>query len=211
MKKVAALTTLLLALTGCVSLDQEASKQTGEWSHLTKEHFSQTTTVKDDVLETVASFDTQRGFQYRGVLAGSNDEFLRAFVDKKTGKVTYQLYQIIRYIDSGWHYYNQINYLTQAGTQTASALVISRDVDCAGSTARKRGCEYEEHVSIPLDEAVVRWLASSYTPEKAVTMAYRVEAQAGEPSDERMLSAEAAGLVDRVDAYLVAKGFANKR
>lgn len=210
MKNVIGLAALLLALTGCASLDQEISKQSGTWAHLTKEHFSQATTLQDDALETVATFSTVRGFQYSGMLGGWNDEFLRAFVDKKTGKVTYQLYQIMRYSDSGWHYYNRINYVMPDGTRTEPALVISRDVDCAGSTAGRRGCEYEEHVAIPLGEDAIRMMANSYSPEKPMALAYRVSSQSGNKFDGKLLDAEAAGLLDRVDAYMAAKGFAQK-
>lgn len=210
MRKIATFTTLLIAMTGCASVD----KQIDDWELLTKEHFSQTTYLKDGDLETEATFHTRNGHQFKNGLMGVvwDDHFFRAFVDKKTGKVTFQLYQILRYRDSGWRHYNRFNYKTPAGVQTEIAQVISRDVDCSGAGSTYSNCKYEEHVSIMLSEDVMRWFAGTYNPAKAleVGMAFKVASQSGVDHDDVMSAAEAAGLVDRVDAYLAANGFTKK-
>ena len=53
-------------------------------------------------------------------------------------------------------------------------------------------------------------MANSYSPEKPMALAYRVSSQSGNKFDGKLLDAEAAGLLDRVDAYMAAKGFAQK-
>ncbi len=71
---------LLLVLAG--SLSGCASGPTvEELISLTPEHFRDTATVKDDVLETTAVISTENGYVERGFA----DDFLRAFIDKKTG------------------------------------------------------------------------------------------------------------------------------
>jgi len=64
---------------------------------LTMEHFRDTATVKDDALGTVATISTQNGYQEkRGLLRIVwNDTFLRGFIDKATGRRTFQVYQLI--------------------------------------------------------------------------------------------------------------------
>ncbi len=208
MKKVVAITTLLLAITGCASVD----KQIDDWKLLSKEHFRQTTSLKDDDLETVAIFSTLNGHQFTQGMAGVvwDDNFFRAFIDKKTGTVTYQLYQVLRYRDSGWRFFNRFNYKTSAGVQTRPAVVVSRDVDCAGVSTTSNNCKYEEHVAITLGDEEMRELAKTYNPEKTIALIYRVASQSGKDHDDAILAAEAAGLVERVDVYLATHGLVKR-
>lgn len=209
MKRVIALATLLLGVTGCAGVD--VKKQANEWAHLTKEHFAKTTAIKDDALETVATLNTINGHQWTIDTFGSvgDDDFFRAYIDKKSGKVTYQLYRVIRYEDNGWHYYNRFNYESPNGVQSAAAEVITRDVDCSRVTYTKK-CSYEEHVALTLNDEFMRWLAGLYTPAKTIALAYKVSSKSGNEQEDRILTAEAAGLLERVDGYLAAHGFAPK-
>ena len=55
--------------------------------------------IQDDGLDTVATLDTQPVFLEKKGLLGIvwNDNFVRAYVDKKTGKAIFQLYQMVAY------------------------------------------------------------------------------------------------------------------
>lgn len=198
MKNFAALSVLFLMLAGCSTMDQAKIL-----TNLTKEHFRDTATLQDDSLETVATITTINGFQEEscGVLHCFvwNDDFLRAIIDKKTGKVTYQLYQILRYRDSGWRYYNRINYKAYGEVQSVPATIISRDVKCDNHS---EGCKYEEHVAIILDEEILRIVAGAYVPSKPAIMSYKVTSQTGVEFGNAISAAETAGLLERVDAYL---------
>lgn len=200
MKRAITISTLLLMLAGCTTMEtqvQEARNQT-------KEHFRDTASILDDSLETVATITTFNGIQLKSGLLGVvwNDNFFRAFIDKKTGKVTYQLYQAMRYRDKGWRYYNRINYSTPDGVQSQPAIIISRDVDCTSS--QYSGCKYEEHVAVNLSEDVMRGLASTYSPAKPTALVFKVSSQSGDEFSDGILAAEAAGLLEQVDAYLAA-------
>lgn len=209
MKKVIAVAALLLGVTGCAGVD--VKKQTNEWAHLPKEHFARTTTIKDDALETVATLNTINGHQFTIDSTGSvgDDDFFRAFIDKKSGKTTYQLYQVIRYEDKGWRYFNLFKHESPNGVQSTPAEVITRDVDCS-RVAHTEKCSYEEHVVLTLDDAFMRWLAKLYSPKEAVALAYKVSPKSGLEREKFILAAEAAGLLDRVDEYLAAHGLAAK-
>lgn len=91
----------MLAIVGCATVTRESQIQTA--LSLTKEHFKNTTTVKDDPLDTVATITTVNGFQEKRGLLGIvwDDNFLRAFIDKKSGKTSFQVYQVIYYQGRG--------------------------------------------------------------------------------------------------------------
>lgn len=124
---------LALALSGCTTTSRESQLQTA--LSLTKEHFKNTAMVKDDSLDTIATISTVNGFQEKRGLLGIvwEDNFLRAFIDKKTGKTSFQLYQVINYQGGGWNFYQTVNFETTSGPQSTPVTVISRDVDCTGS------------------------------------------------------------------------------
>lgn len=203
MKKIAAIPALVLMLAGCSTLDSQVE----DAKKLTKEHFRNTATLQDDSLDTVATITTVNGLQLKNGLLGvvGDDNFLRAFIDKKTGQVTYQFYQALRYRDSGWRYYNRINYKTVEGVQSTPATIISRNVDCTDS--QYGGCNYEENVAIILDEKVLRMFASIYNPTKPAGLMFKIASKSGVEYSDGMLVSEIAGLLERVDAYRSANGF----
>lgn len=197
---------LALALTGCATTTREAQIQTA--LSLTKEHFKNTAMVKDDSLDTVATITTVNGFQEKRGLLGIvwDDNFLRAFIDKKTGKTSFQLYQVIYYQGSGWNFYQTVNFETPSGPQSKPVTVISRDVDCTGS--RYSGCTYVEHVAFDVDESLLRTIAVNYSPGQRAGWKFKFTAKSGKDYNDGMLPAEIAGLLDKVDEYLNGKGFA---
>lgn len=179
-------------LAGCASVE----KQEQSAGLLTPEHFRDTATVKDDRLETVATITTVNGYQLKQGLLDIvwNDHFLRAFVDKRSGKVRYQLYQVIYYRDA-WRYYTMANYETSAGPQSVEATVISRDVlSCSGSS----GCTFVEHVAFDIPESVLRDVAARGVGGE---WSYKFKSKAGIDFPSQVIPAEAAGLMMRVSAY----------
>lgn len=71
---------------------------------MTPQDFQKSASFKDDALEVAATITTEPGFQEKHGLLRLvwSDSFLRAFVNKKNGAVTYQLYQKIVYGGGGW-------------------------------------------------------------------------------------------------------------
>jgi hypothetical protein len=132
--------------------------------------------------------------------------FLRAFIDKKSGKTSFQVYQVIYYQGSGWNFFQRVNFETPSGPQSKPATVIKRDVDCTGS--RYSGCTYIEHVAFDVDESLLRTIASGYSPGKSSTWKFKFTAKSGQDYNDGMLPAEVAGLLDKVDEYLASKGLA---
>jgi hypothetical protein len=197
---------LALAVSGCATTTKEAQIETA--LGLTKEHFKNTATVKDDSLDTVATITTVNGIQEKRGLLGivRDDNFLRAVIDKKTGKTSFQLYQVIYYQGSGWNLFQTVNFETPYGPQSKPVTVISRNVDCAGS--RYGGCTYVEHIAFDVDESLLRTIAGNYSPGQRPVWRFKFTAKSGIDSNEGMLPAEIAGLLEKVDEYLQGKSFA---
>ncbi len=203
MRMLILVTITIIALAGC------ATRQSQLEAYLTldKEHFRNTVTIKDDSLDTVARFSTVNGFQEkRGVLGIMwDDNFLRGFIDKKTGKRSYQVYNLIQYTGSNWRFYNLVNYEAPGGPRSKELILISRDVNCSGS--RYGGCTYAEHVAFDVDEELLRFVARLYQPGARVAWRYKLVPKRGEDYQDGLLPAEIAGFLQRMDEYSSGKGW----
>jgi hypothetical protein len=199
--KYAIIMLLALSVAACATTESQLNTAVS----LTKEHFANTATVKDDSLDTVATISTVNGFQEKQGLVGIvwDDNFLRAFIDKKTGKTSYQLYQVIYYKGSDWNFYQTVNFETPSGPQSKPVTLINRDVKCTSS-----GCRYVEHIAFDVDESLLRTIANGYSPGKRVAWQFKFKAKSGQEWTDGMLPAEVAGLLYKVDEYRTSKGFA---
>lgn len=163
---------------------------------MTAEYVRSLVAMKDDSLETTASFDTVAVTQKKyGWSAPQAVAFLRAMVDKTSGKTVFQVYSVINYsID--WRFYERANYETAAGPQQVDLIKISRDV-----TSCRYGCSYSEHVAFELPEAQVRENAALPADAK---WKFRLKSKAGVDSDVEIEPAEFGGLLGAVDEYRAA-------
>lgn len=167
---------------------------------ITPADFQKTATVRDSDLDTVATIDTSAGFMSKGSFFDRErtDNFLRAVVDKSTGRTLYVLYQTITYsgLTDGWRNYDRVTYQASNGLKTAKLDVISRDVtSCIGGKL----CSFQEDFTTPLDEPMLRWIAA-----RPSTAPWRFKFQGrteGEEWQDQLAPAEAAGLLAVVDAY----------
>ena len=192
---------IALIIVGCASSQQSAQIETAV--KLPKEHFKNTAVVKDDSLETVATISTINGFQEKRGLLGIvwDDNFLRAFIDKKSGKVTYQLYQVLRYQGEGWKFYEVANYETPSGPRSVPLISIGRDVNCSGS--KYGGCLYTEQVAFDVDESLLKTISDKFVPGQMSGWKFKFKAKSGEEYTDGLLPAEAAGLLEKVAEYRI--------
>ena len=179
---------------------------------LTPQDFERTASVKDDALEVLATITTEPGYQERHGLLRIvwSDNFLRAFVDKTSGAVTYQLYQRIVYGGRLYKYFRIANYETPAGPKSVETLDLGRTEDCSRSRLYG-GCTRIETVAVPLDAALLAAIAADYAPGTEAAWHFRFKAQSGDDFDGAMAPAEAAGLLAKVADYRRAHGLAGAR
>jgi len=197
---------VLFGLSGCGTTKQ----QTQNALTLTPEHFKNTATVEDDDLVATAMITTRNGFRPRSGLLHFvyDDNFLRAFIDKKTGKVTYQVYQSIYYQASDWRFYLKANYETPGGPESIDAKLVKAPLahtfDCPGHTSSV--CTYNEHVGFPVDRELLDSIASMYEPSRSDKWNFRFIPRDGDDYHDGLLFAEVVGFLQAVDSYVATKG-----
>ena len=202
--RVAAAIAACTMMPGASIAESRADKAVRLLSALTPDNVAERVTLKDDDLTAQAMFTTVPIYQERGGLFSGepNDSFLRAFVDKRTGQVTWQVYTTINYTGPSWQFYEVANYQTSQGISQVPVTVIDRDVnDCA----RLDGCSYTEQLGFNLTDEVIRAIAKLYVPGgKLGIWRFRLEGHGGGDFTDGFAVAEVAGLVQAVDRWRAA-------
>lgn len=118
----------------------------------------------------------------KGLLASTTREtsFLRAYIDRKTGRVSVQVYH---YVVSGGRTAPRVHratYDTPEGLKEVEADRVGFDVSCS-----RYGCTYYEDVVFPVDYELLRAAVAAYDPLKpALGIKYRLFGQSGYTVDE---------------------------
>ena len=194
---------LAIAFISCPTLaagkKTKIPKQIQQLLAMTPDDFARKITIKDDALEVSAEISTINGWQQKdGLLKIVNsDQFFRAFINKKTGEVSYQVYQFVYYYGD-WAFFNRVNYETADGPVQKDLTVISRDVlECTTYL----GCRHSEHIGFEVDEKLLRAAAANYKPNAVEAWRFRLKAQSGVQRDEGFVAAEIVALLQTVDTY----------
>jgi hypothetical protein len=128
-----------------------------------------------------------------------NDEFLRGFINKKTGVRTLQVYAFITYQDSAWRYYDTVNFQTATGPVSMPTTVIDRQVSGCSSSST---CLYSEHFGFTVDESLLRAIAVGYVPGKPGIWLFKFIPHSGPEFTDGLSNAEVVGFLARVDEYI---------
>jgi len=159
---------------------------------LTPEGVASVVTIADDDLEPTVVLTTAKAWSSRGKFTDPvrSDNFLRAFVNKKTGTKTFQLYEQVTY-SFEYRNFRRVVFATSEGPQSAPVLELSHEViTCAGGL-----CVYRDTLGFDLPENVVREIAAGYQPGASPLWRFRFKAQNGFDWEDRIAPAEAAGLL----------------
>jgi hypothetical protein len=206
MNKTTIILLLAVVMSGCVSKHQATKK---ELFQLDTQHFKDITTVANVQSGSAVEFSTLNGYRPEKFIGvGWLDSFLKGYVNKKTGKRYYQVYQFISYQGRGWRLYQQVDYETPEGKTSKPLTRYHRELlNCASS----RGCTYEEHVVFDIEERLLRKIAELApsrqekvnTSVKFPVFLYQLSSNSGPKRKYYLLPAEAAGLLERMDEYVV--------
>ena len=167
---------------------------------LTPELFRRTILIEDDALDVEAMISTERGHtDRRGLLnIAWDDNFLRAYVDKRTGETRIQVYQFIMY-EGNWRFYNRVNYETPTGPVQDELRIVARDVgSCDG---RSGVCTHIESFVFDVDEGLLRTIAERYQPGQMAAWRFKFGAQRHQDWQGGLLPAEIVGFLAALDAY----------
>lgn len=175
---------------------------------MTPVQFQARTTLRDDDLDTVATITTSDGFVERRPLFGHkpDDVFLRAFIDKATGRTAYQVYVTVRYRGFGWADWRTANYATPIGPRSIATRRIAR---LRASCLRRLPCSRSETIGFAVGGALLKDNAALYSAEAATSWRFKILAQDGQERDFRLSTAEIAGLLMAADTYRTDRNLPN--
>ncbi len=143
------------------------------------------------------TIDTARGFiESHGLLAADlGDNYLRAVIDRASGKLRFQAVQTVTY-QGGWRYFHTAEF---EGGAAKLEIIVREVAGCYGS--KTSSCTLREEIAFDIPEAALRALAATYRPRSRTAWSYRLKATANADFDGRFAPAEAAGLLRAVDAW----------
>lgn len=195
---------LCVSLCGCITIPQQQS--------LNKQHFKETVTINEFAAEKVIIFSTIYGFQHRQShqQVVGDDNFLRGFLDRQSGKKVFQVYNVIYYAQPGsqfsWKQFKQARYQTKVGQETVAVKVIKKQEDCSALSLYGQ-CLYSEHVIFELDDNQVKELLEFYSNPATnnPVWPYELFPTLGASYPDKLLLAEIAGLVAKMDEYVISQ------
>jgi hypothetical protein len=162
------------------------------------DHFRDTATVSENLRDAVVTVSTENGFkEYRGPLRALwNDEFLEGVIDKKTGRKSFLARVWITYKGSA-RSYQTVHYQAPNGPRSMPVTLTRLEENyCAVGD-----CTYTEHLSFPVDEAMLRQLAAQAASGKQSLWPFKIAAKSGPDYSGGFSNAEMAGLLAKVDDY----------
>lgn len=140
--------------------------------------------VKGDNLDpaiTISSYGVTQ-ITNKGLVTSTSREtsFLRAFIDKKSGTISAQIYHVAYYGGRNWNFFTRATYETDSGPTEVDVVRIDSDVSCF-----RYGCSYVEDIGVPVEFAALEQAASHFDPAKPMAgLHYRIFAKSGVTVDE---------------------------
>jgi hypothetical protein len=170
---------------------------------LTPERVRAAALVEDDALEHATTISTKPAYdRFNRSLetVALADNHLRAVIDRRTGATRYEVHQFTRY----WgprRDYSLAHYESVDGLKTVKPLHSRDGTDTCPNEETNGLCSFSKNVAFEVDEATIRRLAASYTPGAKTSWAFKLKDSAGGDVRDALVPAEAAGLLQAVDAY----------
>jgi len=182
---------------------EPTEKQMKTLQALTPEAVTDSVTISDDDLEPAATITTVNAYQSKGGFTDKvrADNYLRAFIDKRSGATHYQLYQTVRYMGPD-RAFQLATYATPDGPVPAELRELGHDV----VTCKVSLCVRDDTLAFELPRATLDVIASQYMAGSSSTWRFRFKAKTGADWEDRMMPAEIKGLLLAVDRYRTAHG-----
>lgn len=167
---------------------------------LTPERVLERTRVVDDPLEFETVISTEAAARSTtGVGASWNDNHLRAAVDRRTGKVRFEVRQAVQYYGA-FRDFRRAHYMAPSGLR-AVELVRSGEPRDNCLFPDVTGCSQREDVAFEVDEGTLRAAAEDYRPGASGTWTFKLKTAKGDDRLASLPRAEIAGLLRAVDNH----------
>jgi len=177
--------------------------------------FKKTIVIRDDPTQNAVVFSTIKGGQEKQMTTGQvwNDNFLRGFIDKRTGGKTYQVYNVVYYGGSGakasWKHFKQASYDMLRGVKLTPTTILREDENCSALTVYGQ-CVYNEHVTFKVTDQLFEAMSTMYQSESAKEWQYTLISESRESHRDIITIAEIAGLLASMNEYELPKTSSEK-
>jgi hypothetical protein len=166
-----------------------------------KEHFDATIEIADDSLSTSATLSTGPGHKFYDEVG---DAFLRAFVNKKTGEVDFQVYGLLVH-HGDWREFRGAAYQTDDGPEDVDTTDIADKVLGCYVGIGGAGCSVSESVGFDVPEAVLRIQAAKDDPATADGWAVKFKSRSGHDMVVSVPYGEISAILEAVERYRAAR------
>lgn len=122
------------------------------------------------------------------------DQFLRAFINKRTGKSVFQVYVWLSY-NGNPKELRSVNYETPSGPMTAGLIRI----DTTSNGCGRWNCGWREDVAFEVPESLLRTISKDAAGGTDASWQYKLSGKYGGEPIRRMLKTEIAGLLLKAD------------
>ena len=159
-------------LISCATPGQVAQESQDKFDSMTLESVKNCTQITDDKMSNTVKFNSQDCYTYVGGILrirSSTDYFVRAFKDKTSGSVIYQVYTQLT--SSNWSYPYSASYLMPQADGKRELKQVEGDRLSAGSdvSCSQYGCTHYEHFTFPLEREYLRKLSENFDQLRAVS------------------------------------------
>lgn len=186
---------IITTFTGCVSASQiGAEDNENRFLSMDEKSIEQCLTIKNDDYEQNIQINSQNCYQAKHGLLGIvwEDQFIRAFKNKKTKSITFQIYT--KLVNSDWMMPYAVNYRVGKQLKTVSGTRVGSDVKCTSM-----GCtHYEDFVFNIDDKDIEKIIQFSNQNKNSVSWQYRIKSQSGIDRDKNFNIAELIGAYKKI-------------
>jgi hypothetical protein len=174
---------------------------------LSSADFAARTQVVDDPLEQAVVLTTASAYKRGQAMDGAfaTDVHLRAAVDRASGKVTWQVWHEMINFRQKLHV-AAVQYRSGGALQAGQPARVEKWDEVCQMADTNAPCFTHLRVVFDLPEAAVREIAASWSAGSRTAWPVRFKAEAGDDVTGGLAPAEAAGLVQAVDAWRARTG-----
>ena len=171
---------------------------------LDKEHFKESIVVNEETSKSIVIFSTVQGASQHKQNSGVwSDNFIRGFLDKRTGSKTYQIYHVITYSGpgngQGWKIFSYADYQTPQGTKLTPITLLKKEENCSAIEIYGK-CIYTEHLTFKIDEQQLYRITKAQTKK----WEYHLIANSGTVLTDSLLKVEIIALLEKMNEYVIA-------
>jgi hypothetical protein len=176
-------------------------------ARLTPSDFAGRVSIADDPLAQAIVISTRKGYTRDRGLRGvhADDVHLRAVVDRRTGAVAWQVWHRLVYV-GGKRDIVSVHYTASGAARRSAVTEAEHELTECPPTVGIGSCNRVVGFAFELPEQTVREIAQAYRPGERTPWRLRFEDADGRQVSGGLAPAEAAGLLDAVEAWRRGRG-----